>query len=284
MKTPSEWRLVRVSEFCQVQNGFPFSSEFFTERGGTALIRVRSLKAQQCDIRYCGDYDVAFLVENGSILIGMDGDFQPCYWVGGEALLNQRVCRLIGFSDDVEPYFVYQALKQPLKEIEQATHYTTVKHLSSNRIKAIEIALPPLPEQRAIARALRAVLEAKEARRRELALERERKAALMEFLFTHGTRGEPTKVTGIGEMPQDWNMTRLEDVCKVRYGLGQPPELDRSGVPMIRATDIKSGRIVPDGVIRVKREAIPATKNAYLKQGDIVVVRSGAYTGDASHV
>src|SRR5690606_16248756 len=71
--------------------------------------------------------------------------------------------------------------------------------ISLERLRDLEIPLPPLPEQRAIARALRAVQGAREARLRELVLERERKAALMEHLFTHGTRGEATKMTEIGE-------------------------------------------------------------------------------------
>ena len=69
-----------------------------------------------------------------------------------------------------------------------------------------EFRLPPLPEQRAIAHILRAVQAAREARQREVSLERERKAALMAHLFTHGTRGEPTKQTPIGEMPVSWEV------------------------------------------------------------------------------
>ena len=75
--------------------------------------------------------------------------------------------------------------------------------------------LPPLPEQRAIARALRAVQGAREARLREVALERERKAALMEHLFTHGTRGEATKMTEIGEMPESWKIIKFGDILKL---------------------------------------------------------------------
>lgn len=62
--------------------------------------------------------------------------------------------------------------------------------------KVIPILLPALEEQRAIARTLKAVQKAKEARQTELALERKRKAALMEYLFTHGTRSEIAKETG----------------------------------------------------------------------------------------
>ncbi len=72
----------------------------------------------------------------------------------------------------------------------------------------------------------------------------------------------------------------LEKVAAVRYGLGQPPALDADGIPMVRATNIHNGEIIDAGVIRVKKEAIPRSRNPYLKEDDIIVVRSGAYTGD----
>lgn len=85
-------------------------------------------------------------------------------------------------------------------------------------------------------------------------------------------------------IPRGWESVRLGDVARIRYGLGQPPELDDQGVPLLRATNIKRGRLVKDGLLRVRREAIPASRNAFLHAGEIVVVRSGAYTGDVALV
>ena len=65
----------------------------------------------------------------------------------------------------------------------------------------ISILRPALEEQRAIARTLKAVQKATVARQTELALERERKAALMEYLFTHGIRGEIAKETETRDIP-----------------------------------------------------------------------------------
>ena len=80
------------------------------------------------------------------------------------------------------------------------------------------IALPPLEEQRAIATTLRTIQTAKEARQKELALERERKAALMDYLFTHGTRNEPRKQTELGEIPESWNVKKLGEIAKIERG------------------------------------------------------------------
>ena len=85
--------------------------------------------------------------------------------------------------------------------------------ITATRVKNAKIPLPPLPEQRAIAHVLQTIQEAKSARQRELALERERKAALMDYLFSHGTKGEPRKQTEIGEIPESWEVVRLEKLC-----------------------------------------------------------------------
>ena len=100
-------------------------------------------------------------------------------------------------------YFALLNLKVPNKGYNR--HYRYLRELS--------VVIPPLPEQRAIASVLGAIQEAKFARQKAIALERERKAALMEYLFSHGTKGEPRKQTEIGEIPESWEVVRLEDVC-----------------------------------------------------------------------
>ena len=53
---------------------------------------------------------------------------------------------------------------------------------------------------------------------------------------------------------------------------------------MIRATDVDAGTIRTDALLRVDPEELPRDRNPYLKGGEIIVVRSGAYTGDSAIV
>jgi type I restriction enzyme S subunit len=113
-------------------------------------------------------------------------------------------------------------------------------------LRDFEFVLPPLPEQRAIAYALRAVQEAKEVRQRESALEREHKAALMQYLFTHGTRNETRKQTVIGEMPDSWQVFRVGQVVNMKYGYQTsiPKSPPPDGVKIISTAEIKNdGRL-----------------------------------------
>ncbi|MFN7947015.1 MAG: restriction endonuclease subunit S [Blastocatellia bacterium] len=224
-------------------------------------------------------YHSEFAVRGPGVLVGRSGSVGKVTWTDSDYWPLNTSLYVKDFHGNDERFVFYWL---SYLDLGKYTAGVSVPTLNRNLVHPLEVTLPPLPEQRAIARALRAVQAAREARRQELQLERERKAALMQHLFTHGTRGEARRQTEIGEIPESWQLVRLGHICNVKYGLGQPPSLDVEGVPMVRATDIKTGRIISDTVIRVKREAIPEKKNAFLKSGDIIVVRSGAYTGDVA--
>ena len=84
--------------------------------------------------------------------------------------------------------------------------------INQSRMKSLIIPLPPLPEQRAIAHILQTIKKTKATRQREIALERERKAALMDYLFSHGTKGEPLKQTEIGDIPESWEVLPFKKI------------------------------------------------------------------------
>ena len=183
--------------------------------------------------------------------------------------------QLLHPNDDIlDPRFFYYALlnlKVPNKGYNR--HYRYLREFS--------MVCPPLPEQRAIAHVLQTIQEAKSTRQREIALERERKAALMDFLFSHGTKDEPRKETEFGEIPESWEVVRLGDYCyKPDYGYTESANDSPVGPKFLRITDIQNDVVnwekVPYCVCNEK------TKEKYLlKTGDIVIARIGATTGKA---
>ncbi len=77
-------------------------------------------------------------------------------------------------------------------------------------------------------------------------------------------------------------MARLKFLGQIRYGLSQPPRESPVGVPFIRATNIKRGKIVEEGMLSVSTDDVPPGRNAFLRAREIIVVRSGAYTADSA--
>lgn len=154
------------------------------------------------------------LVEFPTLIIGRKGTAgmvwlqeQPCWPSDTTFYLEWK-------NATVDYHFLYYALLQRPLSGEYAR--TTLPSLLKSNVENYTIAVPPQPEQHAIVRTLRAVQEAKATRQREIEVERERKAALMEHLFTNGTQRESTKQTEIGEMPEGWKIKRLSQVCAVK--------------------------------------------------------------------
>lgn len=152
--------------------------------------------------------------------------------------------------------------------------------------------VPPIDEQTAIARFLdykTAQIDALIAKKQVLLAKlAEKRTALISHAVTKGL--DPTvsmKDSGVewlGEIPVHWNIKRLKHLGETRYGLGEPPDKLDGGIPFIRATDIYRGQIDGSKVQTVDPERVPWSRNPELKAKDILVVRSGAYTGDSAIV
>lgn len=204
MTTPAN-----LGEVLDITSGFAFSSKNFSESTGTPIIRIRDVARGRTDLKFDGDYDPRYLVDDGDLLISMDGEFRLAEWRGGKALLNQRVCRVEPKDERVDRSFLKHFLPKKLKEIEDQTPFVTVKHLSVKSIRAIELPDIPNSEQRRIA----AILDKADAirRKREHALDLADEFLKSVFLEMFG---DP--VTN----PRGYRQTPLGDVLKVSSGNG----------------------------------------------------------------
>ncbi len=243
----------------------------------------------QGEYPYCGangvvDHVNNYLFDGEYVLLAEDGGYwgsfeDSAYLMSGKFWVNNHAHVLQAKQGLSHNYFLTCQLNY--LNIKPFISGTTRGKLNQGRMKQVPLALPPLPEQRAIAHTLQTIQEAKFTRQREIVLERERKAALMDYLFSHGTKGEPRKQTEIGEMPESWEVVRLGDYCyKPGYGYTESANDSAVGPKFLRITDIQNDTVnwqkVPYCVCGEK------TKEKYLlKTGDIVIARIGATTGKA---
>jgi len=97
-------------------------------------------------------------------------------------------------------------------------------------------------------------------------------------------RMKDSGVEWIGAVPEHWEVRRIKTIGTIRYGLGEPPAYQDEGLLFIRATDIFRGKIVLENMKRISSADVPWSRNPSVKAGEIIVVRSGAYTGDSAIV
>lgn len=202
--------------------------------------------------------------ESGDILLAK---ITPSFENGKQGIIQELPTKFGIATTEVIPfnevdgvsnkYFLFYSLLRNSIRTELASKMegsTGRQRLSIFALMNLEIALPPLPEQRAIAHILQTAQNATQSRRKELALERERKAALMQHLFTRGARGEATKQTEIGEMPVSWRSLKLGDVITLQRGFDLPTSQRTPGkIPVVSSSGISgthdSAKVIGPGVI-----------------------------------
>ena len=147
-----------------------------------------------------------------------------------------------------------------------------IKGISRQDLSDASILLPPLDVQRAIASVLWSVQDARDARRAERAVEAERRAWLLDRLFTHGTRGEPVKDTEIGPIPKGWATVELGDVASVTYGLtvNQLRHISSHRRPYLRVANVCREGLRLDEVKEIG--VLKGDERFALQRGDVLLV------------
>ena len=159
-------------------------------------------------------------------------------------------------------------------------------------MKTMNLALPNIEEQRKITEFLdhktTEIDQAIAIKEQQIALLNERKQIVIQKAVTQGLDPnvlmKDSGLNGVGNIPQDWHILKFKYLAKVRYGLGQPPKQLDNGLKIIRATNVERGKIVEKGMLYIDPNDIPWDRNPTLNKDEIIVVRSGAYTGDSAIV
>ncbi|MCH1613619.1 MAG: restriction endonuclease subunit S, partial [Flavobacteriales bacterium] len=264
-----------LGEHVEILSGYAFKSKEFNDTGlGIPVVRIRDVGKEKSETFYDGEYSDDYLLDNGDLLIGMDGDFRLAKWKGGKALLNQRVCKITPKDSSLDRVYMYYMLPRELKRIEDTTSFATVKHLSVKKIKNIEIPLPPLDQQKKIA----AILDAADAYRQKTKALIEKYDELTQSLFLN-MFGDRSKFNRI-KLSQC--VTEKNDFVDGPFGSNlKVSHQTPSGVRLIKINNIGVGEF------RDKKKKFTSEKKYFelirhsVQPGDIIIAKMGEPLGRA---
>jgi len=100
------------------------------------------------------------------------------------------------------------------------------------------------------------------------------------YLFTHGTKGEKTKIAEIGEVPESWRITTVGDFCDVKGGKrlpkGQKLTAVNTGLPYIRVTDLSENGVDISNIQYLKPETQKTISRYTISTTDIYISIAGS--------
>jgi type I restriction enzyme S subunit len=147
-EVPEGWETKTLFESTNVQYGFPFSTESFTEEiTDVPVVRIRDILDGTVSAYSYEDTDEKYHLQEGDVLVGMDGNFHMNYWHNNNAYLNQRCVRIRPYCDSpISSIQVLHAIKPYIKAKEQNAKGSTVGHLSDKDMKGLFLLEPKVSQ------------------------------------------------------------------------------------------------------------------------------------------
>lgn len=281
---PSGWDLVKIGDHLKVIGGYAFKSSDF-EENGHPVVRISNLRHNSVELSKCAripDHKLnkgkRFRIEPGDTLIAMSGATTgKLGYVPDDLIedwyLNQRV-GIFRIEEGSAIDKIY--LRFLLSSDAYQTHIWDLAsgvaqpNISGKQLESANIPLPPLAEQKRIAKILDVVDNLRAKRRTALA----QLDTLLQSTFLD-LFGDPVS------NPKGWARHQLVDIAvKITDGEHLNPEFSEMGMPIVMAknvlevgVDLESAKWV-ESVLgeRFRRKCGP-------EKGDILLVSRGATIG-----
>ncbi len=258
---PEDWQVLRLGDLADLRLGrTPARKEarFWTngsvpwvsigDLNNRAVIGTRELISEEAFRTVFGGR----LVPAGTLLLSFELTIGKVGVLAIGATHNEAIASVVPHASTADRDFLRYVL--PTLDYDSLLDpYVKGRTLNRRKLLSLAIPLPPVEEQRAIARVLSTIQRAIEATDKVIAAARQLKRSLMRHLFTYGpvpvaeAENVPLKETEIGPLPADWQISRLGDLADLRLGRTPARKETRfwanGSVPWVSIGDLNNGAV-----------------------------------------
>jgi type I restriction enzyme, S subunit len=274
--TPSGWLSSVLGDVATLQRGFDLPIQNRTE-GRHPVYGSNGIDGFNDDAMLPGPG----VITGRSGTIGLVHYEQAAYWPLNTTLYVKD------FHGNDERYIYYFLQTLDLGRFAAATG---VPSLNRNFVHPFPVVMPPLSEQRKIARILTAVDKLTEKTDALIAKYQAIKQGMMHDLFTRGVDEDGHlrppyedapkfyKQSELGWIPKEWQCVRCTEVCReIVVGIViQPTQYYASeGVPVLRSANVRESGILGTDLVFMSEESNRRLAKSMLRTGDVVTVRTG---------
>ena len=229
-------------------------------------------------------YHNKLMIKGPGIVVGRKGTIGAITWSDRDFWpIDTTYYVKLADNKIVLRWLYYKLINLKLSKLNMATG---TPGLNRDIVYAIQVSLPPLPEQRKIAEVLSTVDEAIQKVDEAIAKTEWLKKGLMQRLLTKGighTKFKFSEELGC-EIPEEWAVGKIENYYQIIDCKHRTPEYISNGYPIVLPRDLSSGKLNLDNCMKTSYEDfLDLTEKHLPRKGDIVFCRNASF-GVASYV
>ncbi len=309
---PQDWQETTLGEVCEIKGGkrLPKGETLVLEKTSHPYIRITDLENNQIkkhQLQFVTDEAFQnisrYIVNTGDVIVSIVGSIGFVAFIDEDldnASLTENCVKFVNLKN-LDSKFLYYFLisKNGQEEIAKNTVGAVQKKLPIYGVQNIQLLLPPLPEQKAIASVLSSFDDKIELlREQNKTLEEMGQNIFKEWFLPSrpsvgrtGQAGGKYGVDNPNDLPEDWRIGKLGDICEITSG--KRPEnisdtkIGIQQIPVLGATKIMGyvdkylfdgktlviGRVGTHGEVqRFNEKIFPSDNTLVLKSDNFIFV------------
>lgn len=219
---PSDWNIMKLSEVAEIVMGqSPDSSSYNDTEGGVAFFQGKTEFGRINPVvkKWCNN--PTKISKPLDILISVRAPVGDVNINNIEACIGRGLGAIRATSSSNYKY-LYYAIQKYNNQLKKASQGSTFEAINSNDLKGLKLPIPHIDEQEKIALILSNVDEQIDNVDALIEKNKELKKGLMQTLLTNGIGHTKFKKTEIGEIPEEWDVKKLECVFEILDSMRKP--------------------------------------------------------------
>ena len=287
---PTAWKVKKIGEIAETQLGKMLNRSHQTGTAAMPYLRNVNLRWGSIDLSDLKEMDIfegereQFTVKEGDVLVCEGGEPGRCaVWKLDVDMAFQNAIHRIRTSEQVAAEFLALQLEALVKngQLDSLFSGVTIKHFAQNKLRNVEVVVPPLPEQERIVEILEEQFSRLDAASASIRAVREKAGQFRRSLLHSAFSGELTGGT------EGWREVALGEVAVITGGktpnrlearLEEVPRNNRN-VPFYKVGDMNASPkyldtarvyLAPDELQTFGVTTIPAGSVVFPKAGGAI--------------
>lgn len=242
---PDGWEVRKLGSVALFQKGKKTISSDFKKDGYIPYIGADSF--EQGYKKYCFPKNTV-ICNKDDILMLWDGERSGLVCDNLAGAVGSTIVR-IRVKNIIYHKYLYYYLNQKFKWIQLRRTGMAVPHVPKDLKDTLPVPIPPLTEQKQIATVLASVDKLIEKTNELIAQTKKVKQGLLQELLTKGIGHTKFKTSPLGEIPESWECTALDQISTIERGKFTPrprnnPNYYNGNIPFIQTGDVVKSNVI----------------------------------------